>query len=152
MKRKSFAKVLIGLVMCGMLAGCSGAKDSSDLAGKLAQVKEGVKTEEAAEKPAEEPEEPAQETQDDNAVVPTLILHRVSTGEWDESNSPIIRHRYSYITLEKEQEDELGGLADSLNGAMDEILSKEKKAFDDDKKGIEENPAWTFDESWLSYV
>ena len=150
--KKNIVTIITGIMTAALLAGCSGAKDSSDLAGKLAQVKEGVKTEEAAEKPAEEPEEPAQETQDDNAVVPTLILHRVSTGEWDESNSPIIRHRYSYITLEKEQEDELGGLADSLNGAMDEILSKEKKAFDDDKKGIEENPAWTFDESWLSYV
>lgn len=49
MKRKSFAKVLIGLVMCGMLAGCGGS-GPTDPVPKPEQ-------EAAEDKPAEKPEE-----------------------------------------------------------------------------------------------
>ena len=153
-KKPIFAVASV-LMTALLIAGCAGTKDNTDLADKLAKVKETaqeektVKEEETVQeqKAVDEPEDPAKE-----AEVPTLILHRISEGEWGDGSNPIIRHRYSYITLEKDQEDALKGLSDSLNAAMDEIISKQKKAFDDEKKSIEENPSWTFDDSWLTYV
>ena len=116
MMRKSLVAILIGIMCILFLAGCSGSKENSDLADKPADVRDTVKTEEAVDEPDDSAEE-TKETAAEAAEVPTLILHRVNQSEWGDGSSPVIRHRYSYITLEKDQEDALSGLSDSLSPA-----------------------------------
>ncbi len=166
MKKRAFTAIMTGLLSITLLAGCGETagnsnseqtteESSADTTGEK-ETKEDTsenKTDNnSAEDQKDASETEAQETKEFSDEVPTLIIHRFNENEWGQGSIPAIKHSYSYVTLEKDQQDALSGLTDSLNNAMNELLNKQQKAFDDDKETLKENPEFTFDESWLTYV
>ena len=170
MTRKIFAAFLIWLMGTMLLAGCGKSKEN-DISGNLKdkpvaasmqednkeKEKENEEQEEEQEQKqeqeqVEEETEPLKKEEEKPQGVPGLLLFRQNDYKWNESSKPEIRHQYTYFMLDGESAGFYGGLASSLEGARDEMLSKREKAWNDDLKKIEENEMITLDESWKVYL
>lgn len=159
MKRRS-VEVIISCLMCAViLAGCggSGNGDNSDKPeDKTAVASEQNETEPektgSAMEEAEADDEVEPEKEETPKGVPDLLLFRENAFEWREDNTPAIKHKFTYLMLDGESAKSNRELAASLENARDEMLSKQKEAWNNDLKSIGENELISFDESWKVYL
>ena len=146
--------VLLCMIGATILAGCGSTTDNSDLSEKFKDridaVAEQDREEEKPEPSAKEEEKAADE--EEPKGVPELLLFRRNAYEWKEDNTPAIEHHYTYLLLDGKSADSNKALAASLEDARDEMLSKEKKIWDDELKSIKENENPAFDERWNVYL
>ena len=155
MKKIQIALICLACIM--LLAGCSKSKDSSDISDKLKDKADKV-TAVSEQKQKEEEPEPSKNEKDElvekeaTKGVPNLLLFRENNYKWNESADPAIIHKHTYLMLDGDSADSNKALAVSLEDARDELLSKEKRAWNKDIKSIEENGLITFDESWITYL
>lgn len=159
--RKRILSIMIPVVGCLMLAGC-GKSDNSDMSDKLKDkvtaVQEQEKTDEKAEPTEEqdiEKEKPAEEKgseKEEAKIAPVLVMHRNSKFEWGDGSVPRIKHTYGYLLSGDEYAKDHSSLADSLEKAREEILSKQKAAWDDEQKKIKEDDRMAYEESWNTYL
>ena len=160
MKKNKPVKIIICLICTVLMAGCGKSTDSSELSDnmkdKAVAVSQEEKKEEKPEKIEEKPEnsEKTEEKTEEQAPrgVPDILLFRQNEYKYLEPSAPAIKHQYTYLMLDGDSAKTYEGLAASLENARDEILSMQKKAWNDDLEKIEENGLLTFKEGWKTYI
>ena len=159
--RNKMLKTIIPLLGLVIVAGC-GKSDNDDISDKLKDkvtaVQEQGKTDEklkpSEEKGSEQGESSNEKVPDKEGQkeTPVLVMHRDSKYEWGDGSVPRIKHTYGYLLSGDEYAKYHKSLTESLEKARDEILAKQKAAWDDEQKKIKEDERMAYEESWNTYL
>ncbi|MCR5590635.1 MAG: SPOR domain-containing protein [Lachnospiraceae bacterium] len=146
--KKNLAKIICIILAAALLCGCSSktedapAKSADSAAQDVSEQADAEAEPDIAKKPEKK----------NAGEAPELLFHRYSTYEWGDGNTPLIKHDFTFVTLDKDQAGRYKGISDGLVDAMNEIIKKEQEVWDDEKEALKERDYFNFEDSWNTFV
>lgn len=151
MKRRTSITLILCLIGCMLIAGCGKKKDGEDTVGKLPE-ESNVKEQEADSDMEPSKEEERSEKKMDPGKAPKLLHHRGYVFEHNSNGQLVIKHNYSFLSLDEKDAGTYKELAASLKSAKDDIEADEKAKHDKEVESIKENELYSYEENWNTYV